>query len=202
MPAPLRLEVFERPASPETPTLMLPEDVEDLRMTAYERGYIAGWDDAGRQAGAEAAARQAQVAQRIEALTFGYHEARAHVLAATAPLIEAMVATLLPAVARAAVLPVVLDQLLPLAVSHAARPLVLRVPPGWAGDYAAALDGLVLPPLTLIEAPDLTETQAEIAPADLDATDVIRIDLSAALDAIRAALTAFHPAAPQESLRA
>jgi len=203
MPTPLRLEVFERPDVPDAPTLMLPEDVEDLRMTAYERGYVAGWDDAFRQTGIEAQARQAQVAARIEALTFGYHEARAHVLTALAPLIEAMVATLLPAVARGAVLPLTLEQLMPLAVTHAARPLVLRVPPGWAGDYQAALEGLVLPPLRIIEGPDLAETEAEIAPAAADDADLIRVDLTQALAAIGAALAAFHPAAStSESLRA
>jgi flagellar assembly protein FliH len=194
MPAPLRLEVFETAALPEEPALLMPEEVEDLRLTAYERGYVAGWEDAGRQAEAERGARQALVAARIEALTFAYHEARAHVLDGLAPLLQAILVTILPAVARGAVVPLVIDELLPAAAGLADRPLVLRIPPGWRADYEAALAGLVLPPLTLHEDPALAETQAEIVAAEA----TTRIDLAAALARIEAALAAFHTLPEQE----
>lgn len=201
MPAPLRLEVFERPSEPDAPAWMLPEDLEDLRLSAYERGYVAGWDDAGRQAEAERAKRQAQVAERIEALSFGYHEARAHVLAGLVPLIEAALGQILPAVARASVVPVVIEQLLPLAAVQAGKPLTLCVPQGWHADYAAALEGLVLPPLTVTEDARLDAAQAEILSENPEGT-VTRIDLTAALARILSALAALNPRPAEESLRA
>jgi hypothetical protein len=198
MAHPLRLEVFEMADLSEGPSVLMPEDLEELRLTAYERGYIAGWDDSARQADAEASARQAQVAARIEALTFGYHEARNEILTGLGPLLSAMIDTLLPAVARAAVIPLVIEHLLPLAVARAESPLRLRVPAGTAADFQHALSGLALPPLTVTETGDLTAYQAEI----LANTDEIRIDLSAALTRIEAAITAFQTASSQESRRA
>lgn len=198
MSVPLRLEVFEVPSAPEEPALMLPEQIEDLRLAAYERGYVAGWEDAGRQADAERDARQARVAARIEALTFGYHEARAHVLAALEPLFAAMLGTLLPALARSAVVPLVVEELLPLARSLADRPLALRIPRGWRADYEAALAGLALPPLAIRETDELDETQAEIVADDAE----LRIDLTAALNRIEAALAAFRQLPAEERRRA
>jgi len=201
MPAPLRLEIFERPPEPDAPAWMLPEDLEDLRLSAYERGYVAGWDDAGRQAEAERATRQAQVAERIEALSFGYHEAQAHVLAGLAPLITAALSQILPAAARASVVPVVIEQLLPLATIQAGKPLILRIPAGWHADYAAALEGIAPQPLTLIEDDALDATQAELL-ADQPEGAVTRIDLTAALARILSALGTLNPRPPEESLRA
>jgi flagellar assembly protein FliH len=177
---------------------MLPEQIEDLRLAAYERGYVAGWEDAGRQADAERDARQARVAARIEALTFGYHEARAHVLAALEPLFAAMLGTLLPALARSAVVPLVVEELLPLARSLADRPLALRIPRGWRADYEAALAGLALPPLAIRETDELDETQAEIVADDAE----LRIDLTAVLNRIEAALAAFRQLPAEERRRA
>jgi hypothetical protein len=198
MPAPLRLEVFEAALAPDEPTLLMPEQVEDLRLTAYERGYVAGWEDAGQQAEAERGARQALVAARIEALTFGYHEARSHVLAALEPLIAAMIDGLLPAVARGAVVPLVIEEIMPRARSEADRPLVLRIPQGWRSDYEVALAGLALPPLSLVEAEDLSEAQAEIVSDEAEA----RIDLVAAQSRIAAALAAFRHLPAEEKRRA
>jgi hypothetical protein len=198
MPGPLRLEVFETPDLPEGPALLMPDEVEDLRLSAYERGYVAGWDDAGRHAEMDETARRARVVAGIEALTFGYHEARTEIMTAMAPFLSALTESFLPALARATVIPLVIEQLLPLAAARAERPLTLRVPVGLAPAYAAALDGLVLPPLTLTETPDLAESQAEII-ADADET---RIDLAAAIARIEAALTSFHPSSRPEHRRA
>lgn len=198
MAIPLRLEVFETPELPEGPAVLMPDEVEDLRLTAYERGYVAGWDDAGRQAEADETARRARVAARIEALTFGYHEARAEILAAFVPLLTSLAESLLPAMARATVVPLVIEQLLPLATVQADRPLVLRVPLGMGAEFSAALEGLVLPPLTLIETSDLSEAEAEIV-ADTEET---RIDLSAAVARITAAIAILYPHSTQESRRA
>jgi flagellar assembly protein FliH len=198
MPAPLRLEVFESVSLTDEPALLMPDQIEDLRLTAYERGYVAGWDDAQSQAAADRGARAALVAARIEALTFGYHEARAHVLGGLMPLFEAMLTHLLPAAARAAILPMVVEELMALAQNQADRPLTLRVPTGWRADYQAALAGLALPPLTLAETDDLAETEAEIV-SDGGET---RIDLTAAMARIAAAFAAFTPAPEQEAYRA
>lgn len=198
MPSPLRLDVFEIADAPEGPALLTPDQIEELRLTAYERGYVAGYDDAAQQAETESEARRARTAAAIEALNFGYHEARAQLLAGLEPLLAAMAGLMLPEIARAAVVPLVIEQLMPLAMASADKPLVLRVPPGTRADFAAAFQGLVLPPLTLLESPDLAEGQAEITRG----AEETRIDLAAARARIQAALAAFHHHSAEEARRA
>lgn len=192
MPQPLRLEVFETADSLDGPALLMPEELEDLRLNAYERGYVAGWEDGSQQAIGERDQRRAAVERTVEQLAFTYHEARGHVLKALQPLFAAMV---LPCAARASVVPLALEQLMPLAHATAEAPLVLRVPVGWRADFRAALSGVVLPPLDIVEAEDLAEGQAAFAfgPAET------RIDLTHAAEAIRRAIDAFYSIQNEES---
>ena len=150
MPQPLRLEVFETTDLPEGPTLLLPEEIEEIRLNAYERGYVAGWEDGGAQTERDDVTRRAAIERQAEQLNFTYHEARGHVLKAIEPLLGAMVDTVLPVVARASVVPLTIEQLMPLAHAAAEAPLTLRVGRGWRDVFAAALEGLVLPPLDLV----------------------------------------------------
>ena len=163
MAAPLRLEVFEQPDEPETPSLLMPEDLEDLRLNAYERGYSAGWEDAMRQADDEASAQRAALARMAEGLSFTFHEAQAHLLGALEPLLHAIAAQVLPVMAREALVQAVTEALMPVAADLAATPLVLRVPEGTRAAFEAGLEGLALPPIELIECSDLPEGVAEFA---------------------------------------
>ncbi|MCB1394573.1 MAG: hypothetical protein H6898_04765 [Rhodobacter sp.] len=194
----LRLEVFETPDQPDGPVLLMPEEVEDIRLNAYERGYGAGWDDGGQQAEAEETARRAAFARQAEQLTFTYHEARGHVLAALKPVIAAVLDTVLPAAVRASVVPLAIEQLMPLAHAAAEAPITLRIAPGRLADFEAAFDGLVLPPLDLVETGDLAEGQAEFTFGALET----RIDLAHAAAVVRAAIDRFYLIQTEESRRA
>lgn len=198
MPQPLRLEVFETAEPPEGPTCLMPEEVEELRLTAFERGYVAGYEDAERRAGTDETERQARIATALESLAFTYHEARAHCLAGLEPLLRAIVAGLLPAAARAALVPTVIEQLMPLANARSEAPLQLLIPPGSRAAFEAAFQGLVLPPLTLIEDPQLDDGQAEILSRD----DEARIDLSLAIASIEAAIATHYHIPDEEAQHA
>lgn len=189
MPGPLRLETFRIDQDPaEGPGPAVSEEQEELRLAAYEQGYGAGWDDCMRQAEREALERRAAVERRIEALNFTYHEARGALLSAVEPLLAAIAETVLPAAARAALVPMVIEQLLPLAEGIADTPLTLTVPPASRADFEAALEGLVLPPIEIVESPALDQGQAEIALSSHRA----RIDLSAVAEGIAASIDRFH----------
>ena len=192
----LRLETFELLDPGEEPRLMLPEDLEELRLAAYERGYGAGWEDADTRATQAEAKRRQSVEEALERLTFTYHEACAEAVAALVPLIEQIFATLLPQTLRAAVVPQVIDELLPLAREALAEPLRLKIPPGEAEGFRAAMAGLILPPIALIEDPALAPGQAVIlGPARGGHS---QIDLSGALAAMQAAFARFHPPCAQD----
>lgn len=198
MPQPLRLEVFETPETIDGPALLMPEELEELRLNAYERGYVAGWEDGGQQEAHDKEARRAAVERTAEQLAFTYHEARGHVLKSLQPLFTAIVETMLPRLARASVVPLTLEQLMPLAHAAAETPLVLRVAPGSAADFRQALDGMVLPPLEIVESDDLAEGQAAF---DFDAAETL-IDLSHAAEAIGSAIDSFYRIQNEERHRA
>jgi hypothetical protein len=195
MPQPLRLEVFETPQVPDGPVILMPEDIEELKLNAYERGYGAGWDDAGQQAEADETARRAGFSRQAEQLSFTYHEARGHVLAALRPLFAAMLESVLPAAARASVVPLVIEQLMPLANAAVDAPITLRIARGMRADFEAAFEGQVLPPLELVESDDLADGQAEFCFGALET----RIDLDHAAEAVKRALDRFYLIQIEES---
>lgn len=195
MPHPLKLEVFETPDSLDGPTLMMPEEIEEIRLNAYERGYVAGWQDAGQQTEADVTIRRAALERQAEQLNFTYHEARGHVLKAIEPVFAGMVECLLPAIARATVVPLTVEQLMPLAHAAAEAPLTLRVAPGGRAAFVEALDGLVLPPFEIVETEDLGEGQAEFRLG----TAETRIDLSQVADTIGRTIDRFYQFQTEES---
>lgn len=174
MAAPLRLEVFEQPGDPEVASLLMPEELEDLRLNAYERGYLAGWEDAMREVQTEAQAREKALAKQLEAISFSYHDARGHVLRAVGPLLQAMAEQVLPQAARAALVPQVLEEIAPFAEEVSCAPMVLQVPQGAAPAFEAGLRDRSIPPVEIVETPDLPEGAAEfrIGPRQ------VRVDLT------------------------
>lgn len=198
MAQPLRLEVFETQDTPDSPVFLMPEQIEEIRLNAYERGYVAGWDDGGQQSEVEGTTQKAAIARQVEQLSFSYHEARAHVLRAIEPVFAAIFDTVLPAAARASIVPVTIEQLLPMAHAAADVPITLRVAPGSRTAYEAAFEGLVLPPLVLVETDTLAEGQAEFC---FEATES-RIDLSHTADTIRRAVDRFYQIQFEENLSA
>ena len=198
MAQPLQLEVFETPQTPDGPVFLMPEQVEDIRLNAYEHGYGAGWDDGGQQGESEDAAHRAEIRRQVEQISFGYHEARAHVLNALNPLLTAVFDIVLPEVSRAAIVPLVIDQLLPLAHGAAEEPLVLTVPQGMRARFEAAFEGLVLPPLTLNESAELADAQAVISQGESQS----HVDLTQATDSARMALERFYQFQNEDSKHA
>lgn len=191
----LRLEVFETADLSEQPTLLMPEDIEELRLTAYERGYVAGYEDAEAQSRTTAAGERSRIMGALEGLNFGYHEARADVLKALEPLIRAMIVQLLPATARVSIVPMVIETLLPLAERRAALPLILRVPAGDRAAFEAAFEGMVLPPLELREDPSLARGQAEISGEYGDCA----VDLASLIAQVEQAMDAQYHTTDQEA---
>lgn len=195
MAQPLRLEVFETPETLDGPVFLMPEQVEDIRLNAYERGYVAGWDDNGQQSDTEISTQRAAMLRQVEQLSFSYYEARAHVLRAIEPLFKAIFDTVLPVAVRASVVPVTIEQLLPFAVAAAEAPIILRVSTGMRAEFETAFEGLVLPPITLVETDELAQGQTEFV---FDATES-RIDLSHTAEMLKRAIDRFYQIQSEES---
>lgn len=185
----LRLEDFagshERADGPGPPD---EERDEALRQAAYEEGYAAGWEDATTACNDARADREAAAAQSLQALTLCHEQAQRMVLTSLEPLLREMVATLLPAMARAALVPQVIEALMPLAEAAVDTPLMARA----SIDIHEAVDRL-LPVLArdlnvkVVEDATLPKGCVRISSGSREA----QIDLSAALAAVAAGVADF-----------
>lgn len=198
MPSPVRLEVFEAIEEPDTPLFLMPDEIEDIRLNAYEKGYVAGWDDHGQQDATDEADRRKAIERQLEHMTFAYHDARGHVLKAIEPLLMSILETVLPAVARASVVPLALEQLMPLAQTASEDPIVLQVARGTKEAYLAVFAGQVLPPLEIVEVDDLPDFAAKFASQSLET----QIDLSHVAQRIQGAVQDFYQLQDEEAQRA
>ncbi|OLS53657.1 hypothetical protein [Rhodovulum sulfidophilum] len=162
-------------------------DAEEIRLNAYEEGYRAGWDDASA---AEAAARTrigADFEKTLQELSFGYHEARVHVLEALEPLLSVMVERVLPELARGGLARKVVEIAREMAEAEADRPLQLQVCP----ENREALEELVGAdpglPLRIVDDSALGPGQAVLRGGAAER----EIDIDGMLAAIRSALNDF-----------
>lgn len=193
----LRLEDFSKPTSVHSVEIASSLDLQEAKLQSFEDGYKAGWDDAAA-AEAEGHARiGADFAKTLQELSFGYHEARAHVLGALGPLLTAMVERVMPQIARAGFARTVVATAMEAAEREADRPLHLRVCP----ENRSALEEIMAEdpglPLKIVEDDTLGPGQALLS----GATGESEIDIDGMLSSLRAALDDFLTTETQEEAR-
>jgi flagellar assembly protein FliH len=184
----LRLEDFAETVTAEPAPLPDEERDEELRQSAYEEGYAAGWEDATTACSDARAEREAAAARALQALAQTRDEAQRDALLSLEPLLRQMVAVLLPEIARAALVPRVVEALVPLAEKAVQTPLRVAVPPDLAGSVERLLPELAGPLALQIEAdPGLAEGCVRLSAG----TRETQVDLSAAVAAIARGVTDF-----------
>ena len=85
--------------------------LEDVRLTAFENGYQAGWDDAIKAQTEDARRITADLTQNLRDLRFTYEEAHTAVTQALKPLLDQMVSAVLPRLARESLGPRITEML-------------------------------------------------------------------------------------------
>jgi len=185
------LEDFEAPAAkprpaPEEPGIGVAQ-LEAEKLEAYENGYRAGWDDAVKAQTEESSRISSALAQNLQDLSFTYNEAYSQVMNAMAPLLEEMVSALLPGLAREALGPQVLEQLLGTARETGSVGVIIAVAPGVAESVAPLLEQDFGFPVTLQEDDTLTEGQADLRFGETER----QIDLTEALETITESVRGF-----------
>lgn len=185
----LRLEVFENEepgAAPETVVLDT-SALEEARLASYDSGYAAGWEDATAAQSGDQSRVRADLARNLQALSFTFQEARAHVLRGMQPLLEAVVGKLLPELARETLGAIVLDSLMPMAEGLADAPVTIVLNPA----VRAAVEPLIAEatglPLTIEEETSLSEGQVYLRFGTVET----RIDLDRAIADIAATMRGF-----------
>jgi flagellar assembly protein FliH len=186
----LELEVFETHESAKhTPMVMLQTIAfEEAKLSSYETGYKAGWDDAAQAQADDQRRVNTELARNIQSMGFTFEQARAHVLQATAPLLQKIVEHLLPALARETLGPIILQTLLPMADAAGGAPIQLVIHPA----ARAGVEPLLLQtgglPITIIDEQTLGEAQAFLR---FDTAET-QIDLDHAIAEISIAVRNFY----------
>lgn len=188
MPA-LRLEDFSEAADPVSVVLPPEEEREDeLRQTAYEEGYSAGWEDATTACSDARAEREAEAARALQGLIQTREAAQLAVLLSLEPLLKQMVAILLPEMAQAALAPRVVQSVMALAEATVQGPMIVKAAP----DVADPVERLL--PLIARELNVRVETDAALPEGCIRISAGQResqIDHSAALAAIARGVAEF-----------
>lgn len=163
-------------------------ELETIRLTAYESGYRAGWDDALNEVDDNKDRIEAEFARNLEDLGFTFHEARSHVLGSLEPLLRTIVDTLLPEVMRDALGQVINDEIMPLAEQAADTPIEVRVSTGSRQVLDHLMDRVTATPLQVFEDDTLPDGQVFLRSASSERC----IDLTSALARIKSAVTALY----------
>jgi len=162
------------------------KDLESAKTAAYEQGYAAGWDDAAK-AEAESQTRiGSEFARHLQEMSFTFHEARAHVIEATKPVLQELVETILPKVIRETMGARIVETLDPLIDQAADQPITITVAQGCRELLEPYLENSVSAVLELVEEPTLTDGQAYLRLGQVER----KIDLTDALNQVLQALSA------------
>lgn len=135
----LQLETFTPAETSLTRDSLSETEAEEVKLVAYEKGYNAGWEDAAAAQENDLIRLRNELGRNLRDLSFTYHEAHSHVLRTLEPLLRDMVAKVLPAIAREALCPVILEHLRPLAEELATEPMEIVTHP----DNLRAVEDLV-----------------------------------------------------------
>jgi flagellar biosynthesis/type III secretory pathway protein FliH len=183
---PLALEEFDaRPGAPAEPAPTAAE-VEQIRRDAYESGFRAGATDAVAAFQSEEARLSAELVTTLRDLSFGFHEASAHVMSNVAPVLKAVVDTVLPRLMTETVGHTILEAVEPLVREASGIPVRLLV----SRDEAPAIRQIIGEsgdmPFVIVADPALERGRAHLRIGAVER----RIDVSGALDRISAAVGA------------
>lgn len=166
---------------------MTEDEADVLRAEAFEQGYKSGWEDAIKAQSQDQTRISSDLAQNLQDLSFTYHEAYSQVVEGMAPLLNDMVESLLPKVARDALGLHVVELLNDLTRSYSEQPVEIVVATDNSEAVAPLLKGDFKMPVSLTEDPQLAEGQAEIRFGKVER----RVDLTAVLNNIQEALRGF-----------
>lgn len=191
----IQLEAFDAAEAPKPQQVEMDRgDFEEARLAAFEKGYTAGWDDAIAAQETEGTRLRSDIAQNLQELSFTYHEARQHVLAALQPLLYDIAAKFLPVLARETLAQMVAEQLSPIAESLTSAPISVVANPASLPQIEEVLAGQSSLPLVFVGEPSLGEGQVYLKFAETET----RVDLDGVIALITEAIRTYFNTNQQE----
>lgn len=180
------------PAKPSASTAI--EELEDEKLKSFEQGYGAGWEDAIKAQADSGRLLVETVQQSLIEARFTREEAMQAFLAAARPLLDGLVAKILPALGEAT-LPQHVSALLAKALEEASNlPVVIRVSEDQHAAVARLLSSGLPENISLVADPDLASGQACCALG----TSEKQVDLPGLVSEISDAVEAFYNSIQEE----
>lgn len=189
------LEDFSAARSGEAMKRLSEDEWEDQRLTAFEQGYSAGWEDAMQAQARDQTRVSAALARNLEDISFGYHEALAQMTEALEPTFRGLIDAVLPDVMARTFGHHIVAQLRDMATDTMTGPAVLVVPVGAAAAVQPMLDRDFSIAVDLAEDPCLEPGRALIRLG----TGERELDFDRLMTSIRNAVDAFTFQTKQES---
>ncbi len=137
-------------------------ELEGKKLEAFEKGYRAGWDDSVKALSDDRTRISSAFGQHLQDLSFSYHEAYTQVMNAVTPLLDEMVASLLPEMARATLGHHIVEQLQAMSREIGRMEVVIAVAPGKVDAVTPLLEADFGFPIQLMPDDTLSEGQADI----------------------------------------
>lgn len=169
--------------------------LEEVKLTAFETGYQAGWDDSAKAQGETEDKLTEEFLQNMQDLSFTYHEALSKLSVGMKPMISAIVTKLLPQVAAQSLGPQIMEQLDALMKDQGNTLVEIAVSPEKQTIVEALLENQNAIPFTVVVEPALSGGQVYLRAGQSER----EINLDAVLQGISTAIEAFFHTAEQEN---
>ena len=168
-------------------TVMSAEDIEDVRLGAFEQGYSAGWDDAITAQSTEKSRLSDALSRNLEDLSFTYHEAATQLTQSVEPVFRGLIETVFPDSMAKVLGQHIVDHLIQTASDAMDQPVVISVATEMTEAVNAVLPETPAVSVKVVADDLLTSDQATMKVGDTE-TD---LDLSHVLTSVRDAVDAF-----------
>lgn len=132
------------------------EEIEDLKLQAFEDGYQAGWEDAVKAQDKSLTHVSAGLANSLQTASFEYHELRSTMNAAVQSIMAEVVQTILPAAARASLGAHIRDFVLAQARAAMDRRIEITVAPASEEAVRSLLSSDLPEPFEIATDPDMS----------------------------------------------
>ena len=170
--------------------------MEEERLQAFERGYRDGWDDAAKAHSEEQNRISSELATNLQALSFTYHEARNAILAELEGIMKGVVSRTFPETMASSLGEMIVERVNDAASAAADIAVEIVVSPVNSERVRARLEGMIGPPVTVLEESSLGEGQAFLRLGEAEQ----KIDIEAVLQGLSDAVDEFFAGSDQVEL--
>ncbi|WP_415404997.1 hypothetical protein [Tateyamaria sp. SN3-11] len=163
------------------------EEIEDLKLEAFENGYQAGWDDAVKAQADTLTHVSSGLAASLQAASFEYHELRASLNGSVQSILEQVVDTVLPTIAKVSLGAHIREQITSMSREALDRPIEIAIAPEAEDAVRGILAGEVQSPFILIVDPLMSPAQVVLRLGEAET----ELNLDKVVTDIRSAVTAY-----------